>query len=298
MKVVSKKDKPQSLGKHFRNFTRNLQRVQVYALIGKSGTGKSFRAYLLLERYGIDILIDDGLLIQEQRILTGKTAKNENSHLAAVKRALFLDDEHQQSALQTLAGQRARRILVLGTSRKMIENICQRLNLPSPKKIILIENIASKKEIEQAQNKRQGGKHTIPVPTVEVQKDHPKLGEKALRIIFQKDRGWLKTKKRKYEKSIVHPSYGPQGIISISESALSQMLMHCIEEFDQLIEIIRIIIKQQDNDYGIDIHVGLPYQYEVAKNVPALQEYIIHHIETYSHISLLNVNVIVSNVRK
>ena len=40
----------------------------VYALVGESGTGKSFRAKLLAESYGIDAIIDDGLLIQNDKI--------------------------------------------------------------------------------------------------------------------------------------------------------------------------------------------------------------------------------------
>jgi ABC-type antimicrobial peptide transport system ATPase subunit len=38
-----------------------LRRVKTYALIGGSGTGKSFRAKLLAQKYGIDFIIDDGL---------------------------------------------------------------------------------------------------------------------------------------------------------------------------------------------------------------------------------------------
>ena len=44
----------------------------VFALVGESGTGKSFRAKLLAESYGIDAIIDDGLLIQNDKILKEK----------------------------------------------------------------------------------------------------------------------------------------------------------------------------------------------------------------------------------
>ena len=48
--------------------------VTVFALVGESGTGKSFRAKLLSEKYGIEAMIDDGLLIRDDRILAGKSA--------------------------------------------------------------------------------------------------------------------------------------------------------------------------------------------------------------------------------
>ena len=49
--------------------------VRVIALVGKSGTGKSFRARLVMEKYNIDLLIDDGLLIRDQKIVAGTSAK-------------------------------------------------------------------------------------------------------------------------------------------------------------------------------------------------------------------------------
>ena len=48
-----------------------LRGVQVMALVGKSGTGKSFRAQLIARKYNIEAIIDDGLLIQGQKILAG-----------------------------------------------------------------------------------------------------------------------------------------------------------------------------------------------------------------------------------
>ena len=45
-----------------------LKPCTVYALVGESGTGKSFRSKLLAEKYGIDSIIDDGLLIQNDKI--------------------------------------------------------------------------------------------------------------------------------------------------------------------------------------------------------------------------------------
>lgn len=39
--------------------------MEVYALIGASGTGKSHNANAVLEQYHIDMIIDDGLLIKD-----------------------------------------------------------------------------------------------------------------------------------------------------------------------------------------------------------------------------------------
>ena len=58
--------------------------IYVYALVGESGTGKSFRAKLIAEKNGIDAIIDDGLLIKDDKILAGKTAKHEKTYMGAV----------------------------------------------------------------------------------------------------------------------------------------------------------------------------------------------------------------------
>jgi ABC-type oligopeptide transport system ATPase subunit len=44
------------------NFLFGFNRKKVFALVGGSGTGKSFRAKLVAQKYGIDFIIDDGLL--------------------------------------------------------------------------------------------------------------------------------------------------------------------------------------------------------------------------------------------
>ena len=41
--------------------------VRVFALVGKAGSGKSFRARLVAEKHQIDLIIDDGLLIRDHR---------------------------------------------------------------------------------------------------------------------------------------------------------------------------------------------------------------------------------------
>ena len=54
-----------------------VKKIQVYALVGKAGTGKSFRAQLIADKYKIELLIDDGILIKESRIISGRSAKRE-----------------------------------------------------------------------------------------------------------------------------------------------------------------------------------------------------------------------------
>lgn len=159
------------MGKKLSDILNLFKHVQVYALVGESGTGKSFRSKLLAEQYGIHAIIDDGLLIQDEKIVAGRSAKREKTYMGAVRAALFDDKEHRDSVARVLRKTHIKKILLLGTSEKMVMKIAMRLQLPQPQKIIHIEEIASKEDIEKAIKSRQvEGKHVIPVPSIEVKK--------------------------------------------------------------------------------------------------------------------------------
>jgi len=49
--------------------------VEIFALVGESGTGKSYKAILVAHKYNISYIIDDGLLIRKDKILAGHSAK-------------------------------------------------------------------------------------------------------------------------------------------------------------------------------------------------------------------------------
>ncbi len=147
-------------------------RIKVYALVGKAGSGKSFRARLVMEKHMIDLLIDDGLLIRGQRILAGRSAKREKIRFKAVKRAVFHDKTHADEIKAVLEKERFKSILLLGTSEHMIELIHTRLDLPAPSEMIYIDDIATQEEIAHARdNRKRSGKHVIPVPVIEVKQD-------------------------------------------------------------------------------------------------------------------------------
>ncbi|MGP1508852.1 MAG: hypothetical protein ACTTJW_08265, partial [Sphaerochaeta sp.] len=170
-------------------FLTNLkhQTVKVYALVGRSGTGKSFRAQLVADKYHIPLIVDDGLLIRNDKIVAGKSAKQESNFLTAVKRALFQDTEHLKEVLNALHTERYSKILIIGTSEKMISKIALRLNLPEPAQIIHIEDIATKDEIDTAMRVRYSeGKHVIPVSPLQITRNYPTIVYDSIRVGLQK----------------------------------------------------------------------------------------------------------------
>jgi hypothetical protein len=282
----------------FLDFLFPLKRIKAYALIGQSGTGKSFRAKLVAQKYGIDFILDDGLLIKDSRILAGHSAKKEKTFLAAVKVALYDEKSHRDEIARKLQSEKITRILILGTSEKMVEKIASRLQLPPPSKIIKIEDISSQDEIEKAiRTRRIEGKHVIPVPSIEVKRSYPNIFYDAIKIF--KRRGsptGIGPIPRFHEKSVVRPEYSKRGKVIISEAALSQMVIHCIDEYNQNIRIKKILVRDVDMGYRLVITIDVPYGTQLGGNIHELQQYVIDNIERYTGILIEEVNIIIDKI--
>ena len=276
----------------------SLSRIKVYALVGESGTGKSFRAKLVAQKYGIDYIIDDGLLIRDNRILAGHSAKKEKTFMAAVKAALFDEKARRDEMARKLQGEKTRKILILGTSEKMINKIASRLQLPPPVKIIKIEDIASQEEIERAiRTRRIEGKHVIPVPSIEIKRNYPGIFYNAIQI-FKRKKGAkaLGPTSAVHEKSVVRPEYSKRGKVIISEAALSQMVIHCVDEYNQNVRIKKLAVKDDEAGYRLVITIDVPFGTQLGGNIHALQQYIIDNIERYTGILIEEVNIIIDKL--
>ena len=53
----------------------SFEKIKVYAFVGPSGTGKSYRAQMVASEKEIHFIIDDGLLIKDNKIIAGESAK-------------------------------------------------------------------------------------------------------------------------------------------------------------------------------------------------------------------------------
>ncbi len=284
---------PQNL---FHRFVRSLRKVRVFALVGRSGTGKSFRAELLARRFGIDIIIDDGLAISNQHILAGRSAKKEHWKFAAVKTAIFSDPEHAREVIDNLRAEKFKKVLIVATSEKMARIIARRLHFPDPSRWIKIEDIATREEIDAAKRSRAiAGKHIIPVPAVEVKREHSRIFLDSIQI-FLRRRLFFRRGKGSYEKTLVRPSYSDKGLVRISESALSQMVIHCVKEYNPEIKISKIIVTEDNNAYKLEVVVRIPFGMKISGWIHGLQLYILENIEHFTGLDLQEVNVTVGDI--
>ncbi|WP_461251926.1 hypothetical protein [Treponema sp. R8-4-B8] len=265
-----------------------------------------FHAKLVAQKYRLDYLIDDGLLVRDNRILAGHSAKKEHTFLAAVKVALFDEKSHRDEVARKLQSEKYKRILILGTSEKMVYKIASRLQLPPPSKIIKIEDIATQEEIDRAvRTRRIEGKHVIPLPSIEVKKSYPNIFFDGIRILKRRatpegDPMSLPTGlgpvPTLLEKSLVRPEYSKRGKVIISQSALSQMVILCVEEYNPAIKIKKILVKDVEIGYRLVITIDIPYGIQLGGNIHEMQQYIIENIERYTGILIEEVNIIIDKI--
>ncbi len=285
------------MGNIFEDIAGSFKPCTVFALVGESGTGKSFRAKLIAEKYGIDAIIDDGLLIQNDKILAGHSAKREKTYMGAVRVALFDDKEHRDEVAKAWKKAKIKKLLILGTSEKMVMKIATRLQLPQPQKIIHIEEISSREEIEKAIKSRQvEGKHVIPVPSIEIKRNYSQIFSNSIKVFFQKKNLFKKNDGKLFEKSIVQPEFSKKGRIEISEAALTQMVMHCVSECEPAVRVNKMTIKTNSRGYKIIITIDVPFGTQLTGKIHKLQKYIIDKIESYTGILIEEVSIVIDRI--
>jgi len=277
------------------DFLSGNKRKRVIALVGESGTGKSFRAKLVTQKYRIDLIIDDGLLIRDNRIIAGHSAKKEKSFLAAVKVALFDEKSHRDEVARRLQNEKYKRILIIGTSEKMINKIAARLQLSPPSKIIKIEDISTQEDIDNAiRSRRIEGKHIIPVPSIEVKKSYSNIFFSTIQIFKRRiTRVAIPTL---HEKSIVRPTYSKRNKLVMSEPALTQLVTQSVDEYNKDIKIKKILVKETELGYRLVITIDIPYGIQLGDNINKMQRHIINDIERYTGIFIEEVNIIIDKI--
>ena len=272
--------------------------MDVYALVGQSGTGKSHRALMVAYENCADGIIDDGLLIKDTKILAGYSAKNEQNKIQAVKRAIFSEAQHVQEVKRAIEQEKFQRILILGTSLNMVDRIASRLALPKPSKYILIEDVSSAKEISKARYARlKEGKHIIPVPTMELKPHFSGYLIDPLIVLFKKNK---LSKKKLGEKSIVRPSFSYYGKILVEDAALEDIIKLELQKNLAVDTVKSFTILRWDENSALDIKITLNIVYGkyLPKEVKEIQYTVKEKIEYFTGMYVHNVDIVVDRLIK
>ncbi|MDI3542985.1 MAG: hypothetical protein PWP57_588 [Candidatus Atribacteria bacterium] len=265
--------------------------MKVYALIGPSGTGKSYRAPYLAQKYKIDCIIDDGLLISEGRIIAGRSAKGEVNKIRATKIALFYFSRDREAVKEALGELAPQRIMVLGVSLSMVEKICEHLELPLPEEVLDIEKVASPREIELALSARENeGKHTIPVPLVELKRNLWNNLMDAVPVTIWK---WFYSSR---EKTVVRPPFSYLGKLVISEKALFSLLYYLLSHLSWIDTIKGLSIHSTNRGIEIVIDCILRPGFSVSRVGRLTQKRVKEGLEHLTGVEVRAVHINVEGV--
>ena len=270
------------------------ENIKVYAFVGPSGTGKSYRAQMVAGEKDVHFIIDDGLLINENRVVAGESAKKASTKIETVKKALFLHDDEKKVIQKALKKYKVKKILILGTSDGMVEKIAENLGLPKVSDTTYITDVATEEEMKTARNIRvTEGKHVIPVPTFEIKKDFSGYLLDPLQIFKSKGKA-----KQPYisEKSIIRPTFSYMGNFTISDSVFRQIAEYQAEKMPEIYKVLRTRVQNYGEGPLIDMEVSVVYGYNVAEGLVEFKKKIVKEIENLTAMNVVKLDVVAKNI--
>ena len=264
--------------------------IKVYAFVGPSGTGKSYRAQMVAGENNINYIIDDGLLIKDNEVIAGTSAKKAPTKIETIRHALFLNENEKKEIQKAIKKYKPEGILILGTSDGMVEKIANNLEIPKPEKIIYINDVATEDEMEKARRMRTTqGKHVIPVPTFEIKKDFSGYLLDPLQIFKTNGKG---NKPYIAEKSIIRPTFSYLGNFTISDNVFKQIIEYLAIKNEAIYRISRIRVNNHEEGPEIYMEVILNYGFNIVEELQKLKLKIIKEIEKLTSMRVQNIEVL------
>ena len=269
-------------------------KIKVYAFVGPSGTGKSYRAQMVAGEKDTHFIIDDGLLINDNKVIAGKSAKKAVTKIETVKKALFLNEEEKKEIQKALKKYKVKSILILGTSDGMVEKIAENLNLPKISETIYITDVATEEEMKTARNIRvTEGKHVIPVPTFEIKKDFSGYLLDPLQIFKSKGLG---QKPYISEKSIIRPTFSYMGNFTISDSVFRQIEEIHAERMPEIYKVLKSRVQNYGEGPIIYMEVSVVYGFNIQESLKEFKKNIIEDIENLTAMNVVKLDVVAKSV--
>ena len=270
------------------------EKIKVYAFVGPSGTGKSYRAQMVASEKDIHFIIDDGLLIKDNGIIAGTSAKKAPTKIETVKHALFYEDDEKKPIEKALKKYKPSKILILGTSDGMVQKIAANLGLPEIAETTYITEVATEEEIQTARNMRvTEGKHVIPVPTFEIKKDFSGYLLDPLQIFKSKGIG---QKPYISEKTIIRPTFSYLGKFTISDTVFRQIIEYLAEKMPTIYRVIRTRVTSTDAGPIIYMEVTVMYGANIQETLKEFKQKARKEIENLTAMNVIKLDVVAKNI--
>ena len=271
-----------------------MKKIKVYAFVGPSGTGKSYRAQMVASEKDIHFIIDDGLLIKDNEVIAGESAKKAETKVATVKHALFYEDNEKEVIIKALKKYKPNSILILGTSDGMVKKIAENLSLPEISETIYITDVATEQEMQTARRIRvTEGKHVIPVPTFEIKKDFSGYLLDPLQIFKSKGKG---QKPYISENSIIRPTFSYMGKFTISDLVFRQILEYLATQTKAIHKILKTRVENYGEGVNLYMEVSIVYGYNVIDGLKSFKEKARKEIEKLTAMNVVELEVVAKNI--
>ena len=272
----------------------SLEKIKVYAFVGPSGTGKSYRAQMVASEKDIHFIIDDGLLIKDNEIIAGASAKKAPTKIETVKHALFYAEEEKKPIEEAFQKYRPDKILILGTSDGMVQKIAANLGLPEVSETTYINEVATEEEMQTARHIRvTEGKHVIPVPTFELKKDFSGYLLDPLQIFKSKGAG---QKPYISEKTIIRPTFSYLGKFTISDTVFRQIVEYLAERMQSIYRVVRTRATSTEAGPSIYMEVIVMYGYNIQEVLKEFKEKARKEIENLTAMNVVSMDVVAKSV--
>lgn len=271
----------------------SLEKIKVYAFVGPSGTGKSYRAQLVANENNIHYIIDDGLLIHDNDVVAGNSAKKAPTKIETVKKAIFIEKDDRNAMRNALKKIKPDAILILGTSDGMVEKIADNLGLPHPEKTIYINEVATETEMETAKRIRTTeGKHVIPVPTFEIKRDFAGYILDPLQIFKYRrnDEPYIS------EKSIIRPTFSYLGKFTISDTVFRQITEYVAKKTEGIHRVSRVRVENTVGATNIYVEVYVIFGYNIVNVLRDFKQKVKKEIERLTSMNVQEVSVMAKGI--
>lgn len=271
----------------------SFEKVKVYAFVGPSGTGKSYRAQMVASEKGIHFIIDDGLLIKDNEIIAGESAKKAPTKIETVKHALFYEDAEKKPIEKAIKKYKPAKILILGTSDGMVQKIAANLGLPEVSDTTYINQVATE-EMQTARHIRvTEGKHVIPVPTFELKKDFSGYLLDPLQIFKSKGIG---QKPYISEKTIMRPTFSYLGNFTISDTVFRQIIEFLVTKMPEIYKVVRTRVSSSEIGTSIYMEVVVMYGCNIQETLKEFKEKARREIENLTAMNVISLDVVAKNI--
>jgi hypothetical protein len=184
--------------------------------------------------------------------MAGKSAKSEKNLVRAIRRALFEYGSHRLEVVTFLAAHAPCKVMVIATSKSMMEKIVEKLGLPQPARVIDITEVASNEEINNAlKERREKKQHVVPVSRTQIQRNFAGKLVSQLKDLF-------KSKDRQDEpRTVVKPPFSFDGRVTIEPEAILAIIRRLIVLGDHIHQVRELSLVPDGDVLNVNLVVDV-----------------------------------------